>query len=198
MLKIDSVQRAAARGATGFLDAEGQSILRDQAAANRRNTTLAVRSVLIDLARDDTVEAVRVIRSVFRSKVVRFRLLAMAALSAMKVQQARGAIRSRTTLWSFATREEKSFAKDVLAGRSIGICYTCWKLLRKCNVAAGQWSGTLRELSTLRLEHDHGLGCDHCGIIACLECLGDKASKLKLSHFICTKCNHAPLATIYR
>ena len=84
--------------------------------------------------------------------------------------------------------------------RALPACASCGQRVRPyAGPRGGAWSGTADQLASLpKIEPDNAFLCEQCGAMICPICAGRKASELGVRTFVCTKCGHTPVKTIFR
>jgi hypothetical protein len=210
ILKVDGAQRNAARGMLGVAQFAQNpqainNLVEQQLAAITAKNVGILTSCLSELAAHDSDDAVRVICLVFSSPILVFKIAALGVLSSMSIPSAKKAIAKRTSFFSFASAEEKKVAKTLLAGGGPAEkvatgpkCVSCEKAVKSFPHAGGMFGGTVSDLSDMKLEADHAFRCESCQNLVCPVCSGKKASELGIREFVCPKCSHRPLKTIFR
>ncbi len=163
-----------------------------------RQAFAALAGILSEVAQHNSPEAVGVIKWLFCSPVIPFRILAIAALSSMSTPTAAKTIAWRASFWSLSDKLEKQMARALLAKEASGACASCGIPLRRFPTVPGPWTGTLDEFAQLKIEPDHGFVCESCGAIVCPVCSGKKSGELGVRQFVCTRCGARPLHIIFR
>lgn len=108
------------------------------------------------------------------------------------------------SFWSTLFGRAKSSAPGVTPKKAASTidrpatCAACGKAVRPFEHPKGAFVGTLSELSELKVEPDHALVCGSCNAVVCPVCLGKEATKRGARKFVCPKCGHTPVDTIYR
>lgn len=206
ILKVDKAMRKAAMGLTTINPAllkPGASEMFQKISEQKLKEITeknhgVLQGPLAELIQHNSPEAVKVIQRLFKSNIIPYRLLAIKALSSMSTPEAAKAISKRASFLSGASKEEKDLVKSLLTGAAQVKCACCSKSIRPFPVPPGPWTGTVNELSKLKIESDHGFVCDACNAVVCPVCSGKKASELGVREFVCSQCGAKPLKTIYR